>query len=464
MEQEVFVTHLMHIRFGNRQFNAGTGVSWFDNVIREGWYALPGQDWVKWFDMRPGDPGYFDHQIGRDPNVKNYNISKVWLFNYLTSLRDVNAPGYPIAGVDDFGTAAANYWGLICATGTEGIPAPGYLHGPGYVPTKPSWASPSTFAWSDAGNQSKLNALGAQVDGGSLAFTGAVRRGARLDIPNKGGHGDSNNNSYVSIDTRADVPVWQALLPTSTVFANDTPYYPDGRPAARHLSWDGVYLSAINEIMLLGGWGSWPNASASWNNLDIYNPVTNTWAAEGAVSSIAGLHANGASNSVCTDRIGNAYVWNIGTGGKLRKIDRLTKAVTVLYGDGPSPVVLPTYDIPMFYDPPRNRLVLINGASSYYFSLTTNTLTAFSTTATKTASAFYCDDIDAYMYKAFGSSQIKSIDPTTFAVTDLTVTGTPPTEGVAGFYTYGRFDYDWVTGQVSYVSLVSENLRAFWTR
>lgn len=335
-------------------------------------------------------------------------------------------------------------------------------------------AQGSLNTWTDTTIASRLSSvLPADPAGLSasswLAWTGGTLAENKVVVFG-GGHGDSSINAVLAVNLAAATPTAELLRGAGTgIPANNSgtiigvPHYSGGGgPTARHSSYDLQYVPQRNRVFLLGGWAIYSNPATSINNVDALNLATNEWDLADTYAVQANLQSQNAPNAVCKDSDGNLYVWTChdGTNWPLYKLTQSTLAWSTLYSNTPR-----VYDAPMAFDPIRNRLVLIDGDNSMYYDLTAGTVTTFSTTATRSASFFWCDDIAAFMHKAFNSSTIQRIDPVTFAASTYTVAGTPPTEGgdPGSYSVYGRIGYHHGYGIVYYVPRYNTNTMFFRT-
>lgn len=145
--------------------------------------------------------------------------------------------------------------------------------------------------WAQGVGVGVLTAIpGSQGAGGSGvdAFSGfTFREGTNeLYIAASQGHTNGSDNRVVSFPLLADSPSWvQRTSPIgaardgspSTSVAVDVPYYPDGRPSARHTYGHTHWSEVKQRIMLVGGRYVYGGPGTTTPCVDGFDPVTNTW-------------------------------------------------------------------------------------------------------------------------------------------------------------------------------------------
>lgn len=91
-----------------------------------------------------------------------------------------------------------------------------------------------------------------------------------------GGHGGAADNRVVSFDPMVDAPSWTLRLAASAVPADNTAYYADGLPAARHTYAMHAYIAHLSRVMTFGVRFT-RGAGGTYLANDGFNLATNTW-------------------------------------------------------------------------------------------------------------------------------------------------------------------------------------------
>jgi len=183
-------------------------------------------------------------------------------------------------------------------------------------PVTPTWLQSQPLnTWVEIAGTS--GAGGASID----AYSGMTLRPdtSELFIALAGGHQDSSDNRVVSLRLTDNAPAWTLRNPSSTVFAEDVAYYPDGKPSSRH-TYGHLHWSATKQrLVTLGARFVFGQPGEQQPTVDTFNPVTNTWDAAGTnPNAPAGwygevLDANGDGWSFLTPALG-ARKWTASTG------------------------------------------------------------------------------------------------------------------------------------------------------
>lgn len=331
----------------------------------------------------------------------------------------------------------------------------------------PTYFSSSLNTWFNAGADSRLSLAQTYSEPSGVSHTGLVawgggsQMGTKFYIGMSGGHLDGASNAMFSIDMASNSPAWSLLnTPSSSVQQNVT-HYSDGKPSPAHVGWQVHCVPERNRFFRFGSYATYGNGGFHTSKVDAFDLSTNSYdAADTWATPSAPIQQGGASNPSCKDTSGNVYVLRT-YDGNLYKWTQSTATWTDL-GFSRSGVL---YNTPMAYDPVNNRIVYANGSNSWHYNLGTSTFTNISMSASGGASFFWCGDLDVFLYKAFGSSTVEQINPTTFAKTTYSVSGTPPAEaGDAVNYLCGRMDWNEALGIVFCVTQTTTNFHAFRTR
>jgi len=272
-----------------------------------------------------------------------------------------------------------------------------------------------------------------------------------------GGHNDYGGNEVLKFSLNQAVPAWSVLrTPTQGVGAgtSQTPvqgnaYYTDGTPSARHTYGMVQVVPELNRLMTFGAAAVWGNGNGNFDTIDGFNLSTNQWDPAGTWSGAAGL-----GTTICStvrDFIGN--IWHCGKPtGVLYRWNLADASITQFTSTG-TPGGTINGGCTFVYDPKRHlifRLPHSTTVAGYYDLSTSNA--AFTQVTLNDPSGFlsdafqysaeYCPDRDTYVVLKAQSTSVYEVNPATFAVTALSVAGTPPApalDGTGDFY--GRFRY-----------------------
>jgi hypothetical protein len=193
---------------------------------------------------------------------------------------------------------------------------------------------------------------GAAID----AYSGFAWNDAASEIiiAAAGGHNDSSDNRVVSIKLVDAAPVWRSRMSSSTVFSQDVAYYPDGKPASRHLYSTSHFVRQVNRVMLFGARFTYGNA-VSFKKVDGFNLDTNTWDPPGTWPDLPETAGYGSCMIGATGE-----VWSTA----LHKWSPITNQWT-------NPIVTRTNDLvrwPISHDSRRNQLFTLQWADGDGYS------------------------------------------------------------------------------------------------
>lgn len=340
-------------------------------------------------------------------------------------------------------------------TGRLGVPAdlPVYVAPPPPPPPvgDPTWRAGKTkdvfFAIPNTGSMNGLTAQAGNIN----AWGGVARYGTQLVSPAQGGHSDGRENKTLANELYANVPPWALLHPGSSVFTpNDTAYYADGLPAARHGYYTLFGVKSRHRVFMFSA----PAANVapiSAKTVDAFDMVSQTWDAAGThpsfplaipyqVSTIA-QHPITEDVYFCCST--NRARWNAAT-----------DTWTVLPGGAQWQFH------PSLIDAPRNRWVYCENASLKFMDLTTNAFTSLAITGGASASDYagFCHDAANDRYLLLVGTTVWTIDPNTGASAALTTT-IAATNGCNG-----RFHYMPELGCVAYLPSFTSNILFLPTR
>lgn len=147
---------------------------------------------------------------------------------------------------------------------------------------------------------------------GRLAFSGAALQSTQIDsvlwLGPGGGHNDNSDNSVRSIDLMLDAPaaVLRSAATSVGQRTQDSTYYADGKPSARHL-YNSIHWSKLhNRLVLHGLYAAYGTGNYNANKVNTFNPANNTWDADAT-------NPAGGSKNGCMDAKGN--IWGLNTPG-----------------------------------------------------------------------------------------------------------------------------------------------------
>lgn len=90
------------------------------------------------------------------------------------------------------------------------------------------------------------------------------------------GHSAGFDNRVCTFDYMQDAPTWVVRMPSSTIFTDDTPKYPDGKPAGRHVYQMAQYVAPLDCVVWAGIRFTNPNAG-TFLDCDAFDMATYTW-------------------------------------------------------------------------------------------------------------------------------------------------------------------------------------------
>lgn len=186
----------------------------------------------------------------------------------------------------------------------------------------PTWANTLTLGqWGEISGTS--GALGIKLN----AYCGLAKLGSRWVSAATGGHDDSDDNSVVYIDLKANSPTWIQRKAPSTSTTPNVAYYADGKPSSRHTYFTTFGIEESNSVLLPGmrfGYGPAPHA----DSVDEFDFDTNQW--RGIVPDAPGISGSGLADvsppgyyPVVVDHLGNFWCI-LHTNGNISKYNKTT--------------------------------------------------------------------------------------------------------------------------------------------
>lgn len=344
----------------------------------------------------------------------------------------------------------ANY-PSFASHGSRRIAAPPPAGGGGGTPT---WLSSiATLTWTQLTGTSLSSVIAADPGSGSgsiASFSGACvkRSGSELFLAG-GGHSDRAGNDVYSLRFANNSLAWvKRRNPTASVTFN-VAHYSDGRPSARHTYFDLQYDDAADKMIFVGAATVWGTA-VQFSDVDAFDPTVDDYVTAGTYpTGTGGFQGNNVASGCCRDTVNNIIWWQRNDNGDIYKLNPTTKVWTN-YASGA--YTSHSYGTTWAHDPVRSRILRVSNITGtpnpkYYDNLTgtpaEHNVTyggAQSGALNDNCMAFYCEALDVYIAKKFTSQTLYQIDPATFAVTTLSVSGGPPPSDIASG-TYGRFNY-----------------------
>lgn len=288
---------------------------------------------------------------------------------------------------------------------------------------------------------------------GIMSFSGACikRVGSQIWLAG-GGHSDYSGNEPYSVRLQDDSPIWVRRRNPSAVRAGSA-YYADGRPIARHTCFDLQYDDLRDLFFMMGSNNWYPDGNGAGPQVDSFNPSTNDWATAGTwPNGPSGFHGDNVGNGACKDDQGNWY-WYGHDNNTIYKWTRSTATWSNLITSASNVAYLGS----MVHDALNNRLVSftsVYGGSGNNPALWVNLSGGAPTQHTNawigsqaaqmggTSSPTWCESRNTIMVMNWGSNIIYEVDPTTFAATTLSVSGSPTstipnnTDDVCGRFAY----------------------------
>lgn len=364
-------------------------------------------------------------------------------------------------------------WSVRPAGATSSPPA---IVAPPPVVTQPITGAPAWLNGHGIGEWVEIpgtaGAGGSPVD----AFSGFAYNHSTNEIliACAGGHSDSGDNRVVSLQLTVDKPVWTLRSPSSTVQKTDVAYYPDGKPASRHLYSTSHYIPQLNRVMLFGLRFSYGNAY-TYGVVDGFNLATNTWDPAGTWSDMLPGHFGAVSVRATGVVYSHALAkWSPDTA-------KCTQPITVRSSE--------TIRWPIAHDPKRDQLFTLNwgdgegygapviNASRVPLSGNTQISISFNASAALTQFAVdmptysgmdYDDANDNFMFycgQGTGAGRIFVVKPNTTNKWDMSIyslTGSSRPPATPGNGIHNRFRY--VPALKGFVLLPSGSSNLFFIR
>ena len=331
------------------------------------------------------------------------------------------------------------------------------------TPAMPAWlATVAVNAWVAIPNTGQggtaVDTGGGLTTNSRLSYSSFALRGTEVWYCCPGGHSDYQPNEVIACDIGLDTPVWQLRHAASPVIASSGAYEADGQPAASHLYNTVFWSKEVKRFIKPYTRFTDPNAD-SYPATNGFDPVTNTWDPAGTwadATGVAGVH----------DDNGNCYV--IGQSyTDVARFQPSTNTWSTLFHGSTSII-----GMPQAWDSKRLQIFSFcygdgqgagtPGLNAYVINSTTGVATAitFNTSSAYTAwlalqtqyqgmdydpvadrFLVYCPINVTDSWQGNGGTTIYVILPnstTTWDMTTLTVTGTPP---VATVGSMTRFRY-----------------------
>lgn len=271
----------LHVKVNDWDAYGATGTS-----LVEWWVALPGEDWRLLYSENQAN-------LGRDTDVYNFgNIHSTYeaanfnpsgnadrgchrlngaIFTAYNTARIGNTNSHPSGNLD----TALRYSDLVCRTGPNGIPAPGFVTGPvskyppaTYVPSTPGAVAEITSVQN--GNYRLQDSIQSAWRGTVKGYDGRNKGGntfggfcwdydtATVMDVGGGGHASTYNNGYAIYDfAGATQPVgWRYLdgsdASNPTGLLNESNTNSDGRPVSVH-TYSGMARTPDGRAWVYGG-------------------------------------------------------------------------------------------------------------------------------------------------------------------------------------------------------------------
>lgn len=216
------------------------------------------------------------------------------------------------------------------------------------TPGMPAWiAGAAVGQWIEIAGTSGAGGAAVQAYSG-FAYNEQTNE---ILIAAAGGHMDSSDNRVVSLCLTADAPTWTLRMAPSAAVAMDVDYYPDGKPASRHLYNSIQYVPQVNRLMLFGLRSAYGNAY-NFPRVDGFNLDTNTWDPPGTW---ANMPSGGYLGAVMVRASGE--VWSSGLARWSPVTKAWTQPITQRTGD--------TVRFPIAHDSRRDQLFTLNWADDF---------------------------------------------------------------------------------------------------
>lgn len=338
------------------------------------------------------------------------------------------------------------------------------------VPGRPAWVEAlPLLTWTQVPNTSyqfAMSGYSATGKRGVTAYSGGFATHTGWGTAASGGHSDYDGNEVLYCDLSAATPQMVVLRGRSSPVADSVAYAQDGRPVARHTAGHIHYISSLNRVMLFGAF-SISTAPNGLTNVDAFNMSTNDWdsAGTGVTPWAPTPDQDNVSHWAVKDRNENLYYQSTSNSN----LYRWNKAANTWTNLGSRSAY--NYGAEAVLDPVRNRIIRL-GSFPARFDLnssaaeTSVTFTGSTAGVGQSVSAIWCPDRNTILTKPWSGTTVYEVNPTTFAVSVLSVAGTPtaPDPQDAFGNLYGRFNYIEALGLVVMAPAYSSNLWVFRTR
>jgi hypothetical protein len=262
-----------------------------------------------------------------------------------------------------------------------------------------------------------------------------------------GGHTDYSGNEVYAFDLAT--LSWSLLAGPSTDVggSEESGYYPDGLPRARHTYDYIVYLPAFGRFCSFGGAGMYPSGQMNTQNTDCFNLTTQKW--ERYAATII-LGENIGAFSALDPTTGHSWIHGTAGDSTLAEFDPVANTWTA-HGTTWTENAYFSYSLTAAIDPTRRLLVAVGGGAAYSWDLTQPASVAAvaltpggDLTAQQVGSPGFVYDpvVDKFVAWA-GGTDVYTLDPATWTwshtATASTNTVTPTAAATNG--TFGRFRY-----------------------
>lgn len=332
------------------------------------------------------------------------------------------------------------------------------------VKSRPAWVEAlPLLTWAEVPNTSYQTAMSGYSATGKIgitAYSGAFVTHTGIGFFG-GGHSDYDGNEVLYCDLSAATPQTVVLRGRSSPAANNVTHGSDGRPVSRHTAGHIHYISSLNRMMAFGGFAMASNANG-FTNVDAFNMATNEW--DAANTWTATPDQDNVSHWACKDKFENLYYQSTANSN----LYRWNKASNTWTNLGSRSAY--NYDACAVLDPVRNRIIRL-GSSPARFDLdssaaeTSVTFSGVGGGTGQSTSAIWCPDRNTILTKPWSGTTVYEIDPATFTVSTLSVSGTPTAPDTPAYGNlYGRFNYIESLGLVVMAPAYSSNLWVFRTR
>lgn len=278
----------------------------------------------------------------------------------------------------------------------------------------------------------------AGAEDGVTAYSGAAYDPTRrYFLFNGGGHLDGSGNGVYAARVGLDAPDVVALRADSSDPEYNVAYYSDGTPSARHTYRSLVYLPAFDGMFQFGCTSPYGDGNYRDGTVNRFDLATNAWDPAGTYATMP-AETEDYSMSACFDEAGNVYVNSNRSHSLLQWTPGSPGSWSELWSDGG----IDAGSSALVFDPMRDRIVHFGGESSAAWWSLAGARTAITWGGTAAgaapgASLVYCPERDSFIgASSNGEDTVPSIievDPETFAVTEIAMTGMGPIPDGGGF-------------------------------